>query len=50
MLPQYDRERVHVSDIKKLLQWYNIMVKNGFTDFQSVLAPTEGDNIADREA
>lgn len=50
VLPEFDRDRVHDSDIKKLLQWYNIMVKNGFTDFQSVLAPTEGDNIADREA
>jgi len=50
VLPEFDRDRVHDSDIKKLLQWYNIMVKNGFTDFQSVLAPTEGNNIADREA
>ena len=24
VLPNYDRDRVHDSDIKKLLQWYNI--------------------------
>ncbi|MCF0243674.1 MAG: DUF5606 domain-containing protein [Bacteroidaceae bacterium] len=33
ILPDFDRERVHDSDIKKLLQWYNILVKNGVTDF-----------------
>ena len=32
-LPNYDRDRVHMSDIKKLIQWYNILVNNGFTDF-----------------
>ena len=49
VLPQYDRDRVHDSDIKKLLQWYNILVQNGFTDFETVLAPTQGDNIDDRQ-
>lgn len=48
VLPSYDRERVHDSDIKKLIQWYNILVKNGITDFETVLAPTEGDNVDDR--
>lgn len=33
VLPDYDRDRVHDSDIKKLLQWYDILVKNGVTDF-----------------
>ncbi len=49
VLPNFDRERVHVSDIKKLLQWYNILVDNGITDFKEEMKPTEGDNIADRE-
>ena len=40
---------MHDSDIKKLLQWYNILVKNGYTDFKAVLAPTEGDNVDDRQ-
>ena len=34
VLPDYDRERVHDSDIRKLLQWYNILVTNGITDFE----------------
>ena len=33
VLPSYDRDRVHTSDIKKLIQWYNILVSNGVTDF-----------------
>ena len=49
VLPDFDRDRVHDSDIKKLLQWYNILVKNGITDFEATLAPTEGDNIDDRQ-
>ena len=48
VLPDYDRERVHDSDIKKLIQWYNILVKNGITDFEKTLAPTEGENVDDR--
>jgi dephospho-CoA kinase len=50
VLPEFDRERVHNSDIKKLIQWYNILVDNGITDFKEDLKPTEGDNIDDRNA
>ncbi len=32
-LPNYDRDRVHDSDIKKLIQWYNILVNGGYTQF-----------------
>ena len=37
VLPSYDRDRVHDSDIKKLIQWYNLLVKNGYTDFEELL-------------
>jgi len=33
VLPDFDRDRVHTSDIKKLIQWYNILIDNGITDF-----------------
>ena len=49
VLPEYDRDRVHDSDIKKLLQWYDILVKNGITNFEEILRPTEGDNVDDRQ-
>ena len=48
VLPEWDRDRVHNSDIKKLLQWYNILVAAGVTDFDQ-MARTEGDNIDDRK-
>lgn len=48
VLPSFDRDRVHNSDIKKLLQWYNILIANGITDFDEELKPTEGDNIDNR--
>ena len=34
VLPEYDRERVHVSDMKKCFAWYNILVQVGFTEFK----------------
>ena len=34
VLPDYDRERVYTSDIKKLISWYNILVNAGMTDFK----------------
>lgn len=33
-LPEYDRERVHVSDIKKCFAWYNALIRAGFTEFK----------------
>jgi hypothetical protein len=32
-LPEYDRERVYISDIKKVIQWYNILFRNGLMVF-----------------
>lgn len=33
ILPDYDEERVYVSDMKKVIQWYNILQSKGITDF-----------------
>ncbi len=41
VLPEWDRDRVHNSDIKKLIQWYNILVKAGITDFEDETAADE---------
>ena len=49
ILPDFDRDLVHDSDIRKLLLWYDILVKAGITDFEEELAPTEGDNVDDRQ-
>jgi len=33
VLPKYDRERVYVSDIKKVIQWYHLLLKLDLLDF-----------------
>lgn len=33
IVPDFDRDRVHNSDIKKLIIWYNLLVKSGNTNF-----------------
>lgn len=34
ILPSYDRERVHTSDLKKMVTWFNILVGAGMTNFK----------------
>ena len=34
VVPDYDRERVYVSDIKKILGWYNILQKADMLSFE----------------
>jgi hypothetical protein len=33
VLPEYDRNRVYVSDIKKIIMWYNILVEKQLLEF-----------------
>ncbi|MEM1338050.1 MAG: DUF5606 domain-containing protein [Bacteroidota bacterium] len=33
VLPNYDEDRVYPSDIKKIVQWYNILHDNGIINF-----------------
>ena len=39
IMPDYDRERVYLTHIKKMFSWYNILVANGIVDF-----PVEEEN------
>ena len=34
VLPDYDKERVYITHIKKIYSWYNILVANEITDFK----------------
>lgn len=43
VLPDYDRDRVHDGDIRKLLQWYDILVRYGITNFKETLSRDEED-------
>ncbi|MBI1837378.1 MAG: DUF5606 domain-containing protein [Flavobacteriia bacterium] len=38
ILPNYDKERVYISDIKKLFQWYNLLHKSGNLNLAEVIA------------
>ena len=49
VLPNFDRDRVHVSDIKKLIAWYNLLVASGMTDFEEKEEETTGEE-AGKEA
>lgn len=42
ILPEYDKDRVYVSDIKKIVQWYNLLQKNELLDFDE--EEEEGEN------
>lgn len=41
IMPDYDRERVYLTHIKKIYSWYNILVANGVTEF--TVAESQGE-------
>ena len=43
VLPDYDEDRVYPSDIKKIVQWYNLLTKNGITDFSKEASETSSE-------
>jgi hypothetical protein len=49
ILPDYDRERVYVSDIKKLVSWYNILSENNLLDLVDEKPEKEEGEDADAE-
>ncbi|MCI6672533.1 MAG: DUF5606 domain-containing protein [Prevotella sp.] len=49
VLPDFDRERVHNSDIKKLLQWYDILINAGISNFEEGLQAAEETEEAEGE-
>lgn len=40
VLPEYDEDRVYVSNIKKIVQWYNVLIENKL-DFSAIEATPE---------
>ena len=48
LVPDYDSERVYISDIKKIINWYNLLAENSLLDFTE---PTEepGEESAAKE-
>jgi len=33
IVPDYDAERVYISDIRKIISWYNLLIENQLLDF-----------------
>lgn len=50
VLPNYDRDRVYNADIKKLIQWYNTLVANGYDEFVDPAETTEAEPAAEETA
>lgn len=48
VLPNFDRDRVYPTDIRKLVSWYNILVNAGITDF-SIEEPENGEELKAKE-
>jgi hypothetical protein len=49
VLPDYDRNRVYPTDIKKLIQWYNLLISTGNTNF-SLEKESDDDSVSESEA
>ena len=45
IVPDYDSERVYVSHMRKLVQWYNLLLANGITDFSAPVEESEGEPV-----
>ena len=46
VLPDYDEDKVYASDIKKIVQWYNLLHKNEMLD---LIDETTDDSISEEE-
>jgi hypothetical protein len=50
MVPNYDEEKVFISNIKKSYQWYNILLKNDLISIEETSEETvAGDEIVTRD-
>ncbi|MGD9558391.1 MAG: DUF5606 domain-containing protein [Mangrovibacterium sp.] len=45
ILPDYDRGRVYTSDMKKIIQWYNLLLKNDLLNLEE-----ENEDSTNKEA
>ncbi|MBC36196.1 MAG: hypothetical protein CL663_09165 [Bacteroidetes bacterium] len=45
VMPEYDQDRVYVSDIKKVIQWYNLLLSKDMLSFED-----EAEEVTEKEA
>ena len=49
VLPDFDRDHVYTSDMKKLFNWYNILVNAGYTTFSEPVAEEAAEYAAETQ-
>lgn len=49
VLPNYDEDRVYASDIKKIIQWYNILIDKGINDFSENESEASSEESSEEE-
>ncbi len=49
ILPEYDKERVYISDIRKVLKWYNILIENNLLEFKEEKEETVENSEPEKE-
>ena len=49
VLPDYDRDHVYTSDMKKLFTWYNLLVEAGYTTFVAPVAEEAAEYAAETQ-
>lgn len=50
VLPEYDREKVYVSDMKKIISWFNLLVGKGIINAESVKGSAEDDETVEQKS
>lgn len=50
VLPDYDEDRVYPSDIKKVLNWYNVLQAKGLVSHEEPKAEAEGEEAKPKKA
>lgn len=49
ILPDYDEDRVYASDLKKMFQWYNLLLKNGMIDMEVEESEESSEEVIDEK-
>ena len=47
VLPEYDKDRVHISDMKKLFFWYNQLIEHNILSFEEEVTEEAKESIED---
>jgi len=49
VLPDFDKDKVYPSDIKKILSWYNLLISKGITEFETATDSEEKKEEEEKE-